>query len=184
MWRSNCPPDLGKKPSFRKALRVGFPTDPTNHPQLVMSVSVPPVGTIYCILGDGDGRSSQSSESEKWSTQQQFNMFLVYGTVGSLLIYPCGSNNVINHPWLWMVHIPTIYGFCCELGDDLLLFYHVLPTFVVQSFQLTSSFTPKKATPQASPRHLQMSRTLLRCAEHASHGTARHSGWRIGWEVD
>lgn len=43
-------------------------------------------------------------------------------------------------------------------------------TLVVQSSQLTSWFSPKKAP----LRHLQMSRALLRCTEHASRGTARH----------
>ena len=43
-------------------------------------------------------------------------------------------------------------------------------TLVVQSSELTSWFSPKKAP----LRHLQMSRALLRCTEHASRGTARH----------
>lgn len=49
-------------------------------------------------------------------------------------------------------------------------------TLVVQSSQLTSWFSPKKAP----LRHLQMSRALLRCTEHASRGSARHHAPRMG----
>ena len=88
-----------------------------------------------------------------------------WGDVYVILCIWCGYNNVMNHPWLGMVNIPSIYG---DLGDGLLLLHphyslyhnmthHVFPTLLRHTFAWGTLTSPVLYLPHVSPVrcHLQ-----------------------------